>query len=69
MLEIGSNLMYLQKEYKVTHLVNERIIIEPTEIKDPIELQVNEKITIDGTFYKVIYINEGKKRITVIPLQ
>jgi len=70
MIEVGTNIMYLQQEYKITYLNNKdsRVIIEPIgEVTLP--LQLNERITIDKELFIVTYINEGKKRISLTPIK
>lgn len=60
--------MYYGNEYKILNISN-KINIEPVigEDKFPMPL-VGETIKIENKNFKVIYINKGKRRISLVPL-
>lgn len=66
MIELEKTFMYNGKEYRIIN-INEkksRINIEPIgeEIIFP---EINERIEIENILFKVIYVNSGRKRITI----
>jgi len=75
MLEIGQTFMYSEKEYKIIfkNEKKDRLIIQPIVFGDDLIIypKINEIIEIseldkfERIRFKVSYINEGQKRITL----
>lgn len=69
MLEIGKTFMYLGNEYRIITIDDKKNKINIERIGDNIHVpEIGEKIDIENKSYKVIYINNSKNRISVVPV-
>ena len=59
--------MYLGEEYVITYIKDQKLNIEPMNEKFNFS-NVSKKIQIENTLYKVVFVNPGKKRISLIPV-
>ena len=66
-MEIGKTFMYLGEEYVITYIKDQKLNIEPMNEKFNFS-NVSKKIQIENTLYKVVFVNPGKKRISLIPV-
>jgi hypothetical protein len=70
MLEVGKTFMYLGNEYKIITIDEKRNRVNIERIGDNIHIpKINEYLDIENKIYKVIYFNEGKNRITIVPIR
>lgn len=66
MIEVGDTFMDLAQEYKIVFKNEEKNRISIIPIGDFIRIPyLQEKIIIDNEYYKVTYIHQSTKRITL----
>jgi hypothetical protein len=68
-LNIGTVMMIMGQEYNVSY-INEkknRFSIELINKTDKISLSLNQNVNINNFWYRVLYINNGRKTVTLKP--
>lgn len=69
MLELNKTFMYLGKEYRITRIDEKKNKINIDLIDKTIPSpEINDKIEIENKKYKVIYVHQTLKRISVVQI-